>query len=57
VVIIHDARPCAHITLPPRLAAGYVGPASGLLTALLTDTDLGQPTRAASTVQTAGGAR
>lgn len=34
--IIADARPCAHITPPRRIIAGYVGPASGLRTALLT---------------------
>ncbi|MFI6819703.1 hypothetical protein ACIBJE_01975 [Micromonospora sp. NPDC050187] len=54
--IIPDARPCAHITLPPRLAAGYVGPASGLRTALLTGAAVGRPARTA-TALTAGGVR
>lgn len=53
--IIADARPCAHTT-PPRLVAGYVGPVSGLRTALLTGAALGRPTRTA-TALTAGAAR
>jgi len=36
MAILADARPCAHITLPRQLIAGYAGPASGLRTALLT---------------------
>lgn len=48
-------RPCAH-TAPPRLVAGYVGPASGLRAALLTGVALGRPVRT-TTALTAGGAR
>jgi hypothetical protein len=55
VHIIADARPCA-LTTPPRLVAGYVGPASGLRTALLTGAALGRPARTAIAL-TAGGAR
>ena len=51
-------RPCAH-TAPPRLIAGYVGPASGLRTALLTGAALGRRTRAATgtPLSADGGAR
>ncbi|WP_320067847.1 hypothetical protein [Micromonospora sp. RTGN7] len=56
VYIFAHARPCAHITPPRRIIAGYVGPAAGLRTALLTGAAL-RPAAPAATVLTAGGAR
>ncbi|MFI9526373.1 hypothetical protein [Micromonospora rosaria] len=43
MAILADARPCAHTAPPRRLVAGYVGPAAGLRTALLTGAALARP--------------